>query len=384
MHEDIEGLAADELAKIDRHCRALERLRDDPTFVLLRDARLSGVTRERWEAASAAVVSATSRLAKSRDIVGDAVRLLRANPPDPKGAERLLRGRSVPLTPAETPKQDRRPPASSSSEPRFTLHAVKDFVADDLRAAQRVVENVAAVLASARPRLEQLTARRAEAESRFGRALASGTWAELTALRRDLDDAWRLLATDPLAFRSDGVPGAGGRSRLDVLDAELTRLASDGPPRSVIASQVDRLRTAIGELDALESHARARRDALVERFVIVDAPPITAAAAELSARLDEIGTRREADELAGLDLAVAAAVRAASQAARRVDDTFNDWDLLRARLETYRLRATRRGHAARPELAALHRRARKLLETIPCDLRLADEAVRDYMTMEQE
>jgi hypothetical protein len=293
MHEDIERLAADELAKIDRHSRALERLRDDPTFILLRDARLSGVTKERWEAASAAIVSATSRLAKSRDTVGDAIRLLRADPPDPEKAEQLLRGRSVPLTPAETPKEDRRPPASSSSEARFTLRAVKDFVADDLWAVQRVVENVATVLAAARPRLEQLTARLDEAGSR----------AELAALRRGLDDAWRLLATDPLTLGPVGASGPDGRgrldlSRLDAIDAELTRLASDGAPR-----------------------------------------------------------------WAG--------------------QTSDEWDLLLARLETYRLRAARRGHATRPDLAAQYRRARQILETIPCDLRLADEAVREYMSLEQ-
>lgn len=298
MHEDIERLAAYELAKIDRHRRALELLRDDPAFILLRDAQLSGVTKERWEAASAAVVSATSRLAKSRDTVNEAIRLLRADPPGPEEAERLLRGRSVPLTPAETPKEDRRPPASSSSELRFTLRAVKDFVADDLRAAQRVVENVAAVLAVARPRLEQLTVRLDDAGSRLGGVAASGTRAELAALRRGLDDAWRLLATDPLALRP-GAPGPDGRghldlSRLEAIDAELTRL---------------------------------------------DRP--------------------------------------------RADEAFDEWDLLRARLETYRLRAARRGHATRPKLADLYRRARQLLEAIPCDLRLADEAVREYMSMEQ-
>jgi hypothetical protein len=387
MREDIERLAADELAKIDRHRRALERLRDDPTFVLLRDAQLSGVTRQRWEVASAAVVSATSRLAKSRDTVNDAIRLLRANPPDPEEAERLLKGPSVPLTPAETPKKDRRPPASGSSEPRFTLRAVKDFVADDLRTAQRIVDNVAAVLAVARPRLEQLTARFDEADSQLGHATAGGTRAELAALRRGLDDAWRLLATDPLALRSAGAPGPNGRGRLDLsrleaIDAELTRLASAGAPWPTTADRLDRLRTAVGELDTLESRARARRDALLKRFIVADVPPAPAAAADLSARVGAAGTRPQADELDEVDRAVAAAVLAANEVARWTDKKFEEWDLLRARLETYRLRAARLGHATRPDLAALHRRARQILETIPCDLRLADEAVRDYMSME--
>lgn len=384
MHANIERLADYELRKIDRDCRALELLRDDPTFVLLRDAKLSGVTKQRWESASAAVVSATSRLAKSRDTVGEAIRLLRGNPPNPEAAERLLRGPSVPLTPAETPKEDRRPPASSSSELRFTLHAVKDFVADDLRTAQRVVENVAAVLAVGRPRLEQLTRRLDEADSLLGRASASGTLAELAALRRGLDDAWRLLATDPLALSSGGTSGPDGRSRLEAIDAELTRLASDPAPGPATADRLDRLRAAVSELDILESRARARRDALVEQFVVDTPPPAPAAAAALAGRVGAAGTRRQAAELAELDRAVAAAMLAASQVARRAEETFDTWDLLRGRLKTYRLRAARRGHAARPKLAALYDSARQLLETIPCDLRLAEEAVGEYMSAEQD
>lgn len=296
-HANIQRLADYELEKIDRARGALEQLRDDPTFVLLRDAELSGVTRQRWEFASAAVVSATSRLTKSRHTVNEAIRLLRANPPQPEEAKRMLNGRSVPLTPPDIPKEERRPPASSSSELRFTLHAVQDFVADDFRAAQSVVESVAAVLAAARPRLEQLTVRLDEADSRLGPAAASGTRAGLAALRRSLDDVWRLLAMDPLALSS--------------------------------------------------------------------------------------GTRRAA-ELDELDRAVAATMQgAASQVAHRASEKLDECELLRGRLKIYRLRAARRGNAARPELAALYDSARQLLEANPRDLRLAEEAVRRYMEAEQ-
>jgi hypothetical protein len=379
VNEDIKRLAADELAKIDQHSRSLEQLRDDPTFRLLRDARLSGVTSERWAAASRAIASVMSRLEKSRKAVDDATRLLLASPNDAGKAEQLLRGRSVPLTPAEIPKPDRRPPASNSSAPRFTLHAVRDFAADDLRLAQRVVEDVAAVLAAARPRLEQLTARMEEASSGHGHAAAGGPGAERAGLRAELEDTRRLLASDPLALRPRGVAAINGHldlSRLEAIELELTRLTAD-------VGRLDRLRAAVNELDKLESQARSRRDALLKRFAGDGRPPVPAAAGGLASHVAALETQwldAEADEL---DRAVAAATLAATEVTQCADDAFKQWDLLRELLEDYQIRATRLGFATRSELVAVHHRARQLLDAVPCDLPLADQAVHEYMSMEQ-
>ena len=300
MHADIERLAADELARIDRHFRALEALHDDPAFRVLRDARLAGITRRRWDTASTAVMSATSRLGKWRETVAEAVRLARASPPDSERALLLLLGRSVPLTPAETPKENRRPPASgsgTSSGPRFTLNAVSGYVAEDLRTARRVVTDVAAVLTDLRPRLELLTAKLDEADARLGPTGDDGTRAQLGALRERVDRLWGQLDADPLA--------------LD--------------PGSVAAIEAD-----LAGLDRETS----RRDAAVGRETVSRSGP-------------------------------------------------NERDLLRARLEAYRFRALRLGRAALPEVNACYRRARRLLETEPCDLRQAGEAVHQYMSMER-
>lgn len=51
---------------------------------------------------------------------------------------------------------------------------------------------------------------------------------------------------------------------------------------------------------------------------------------------------------------------------------------LRGRLEAYRAKATGRGHAEDTELGALHRQARDVLFTAPCDLRTATLAVGRY------
>jgi hypothetical protein len=150
-----------------------------------------------------------------------------------------------------------------------------------------------------------------------------------------------------------------------------------------VASRLARLRAATDELATLESRAGARLADLVKRFTCADVPPDPAAAAGLCARIDAAEARWQLDELDEIDRALTAATRAASQVVKRADETFSEWDLLRGRLETYRLRAARRGRAASQELAALHQHARQLLEAAPCDLRLAAQAAHQYMSMER-
>jgi hypothetical protein len=224
MKGDIERLAAGERAEIEQYTLLLGRLRDDLTIVALGDARLAGTTRSRWDVACAAVRSAGSRLDKWRETVARADRVLRASPPDAAEAGRLLTGRTVQLTPAETPKEDRRPPASASSEPRFSLGYIKSLIAGDIRTAERVVADVAEVLTAARPRLDLLAAGLDEAEPLLDPRADDANRAELTALRRGLDEVRELVTADPLALRRAGATGQPGLARLDALDVGLARL----------------------------------------------------------------------------------------------------------------------------------------------------------------
>src|SRR5713226_6645237 len=98
---DAERLLAAEQAEIAKYALLLGGLRDDPTFVMLCDARLSGTTRSQRDVACAAVTLAESRLDKCRETVDRAEQWLRASPPDADKANRLLSGRTVLLTRAE-------------------------------------------------------------------------------------------------------------------------------------------------------------------------------------------------------------------------------------------------------------------------------------------
>jgi hypothetical protein len=148
MHADVERLIEEEMAKINSRRGELAELRDARVFVMLRDAEaagtLTGRTKGQWGTVTAAVMTAESRLGKWQETVAEAKRLLRASPPDPGRAEGLLRGQSVPLTPEETPKEDRRPPSLSYSDPRFSLRTVGDYIAADIRTAWAALKPLSA------------------------------------------------------------------------------------------------------------------------------------------------------------------------------------------------------------------------------------------------
>jgi hypothetical protein len=376
----IERLAADKRAKIDELSDSLENLSHDPTFLWLRkaEAGLAGETRDRWLAASRAIASVMSRLDRSRKVVDDAARILRDDPGQAGRAEELLRDQSVRLPVADTPKTDRRPLASGSSAPRFTLHAVQDLAAQDLGKAQRLIEEVGTVRRAVEQRLDRLTGRAQEVGSRLGDAEASGLGAELARLRVELADLLRLLASDPLAFGAIdwSGPGQGGApvlSRLEAAEAELVELTA-------IVDRLDGLLAEVNELGNLESRARARWDELLLEFTC-DVPAVPANAGDLGSRVAALQTRWLTGEADELGHAIKAAQLVATEVTERANDIFKQ--LLRERLEDYRLSATQRGYASRPDLVAAHHRARALLEEVPCDLTRADQAVHEYMSMQR-
>ena len=394
MTRDIERLAAGEHVEIEQYSLRLGRLRDDPTFAALCDARLAGTTRSRWDVACAAVRSAGSRLDKWRETVARADRLLRASPPDAAEASRLLIGRTVQLTRAETPKEDRRPPASASSEPRFSLGYIKSLILDDIRTAERAVAEVAEVLEAARSRLDRLAAGLDEAEPLLDPMADDASRAELTALRRGLDELRELVEADPLALGRAGAAGQPGPARLprlDALNAGLARLAGRLAPasarRAETAGRLAGLRVAAGKLAALESRARDRRASLAERITATDRPAAPAATVGLDARLAAAEMRFWPDwravggELDEIDSEIETATREAERVIKRAGEISAEWELLDFRLKAYRGRADRIGLAGHSELRAVHGGAREVLDTAPCDLRRAADAVHAYMKL---
>jgi hypothetical protein len=131
---------------------------------------------------------------------------------------------------------------------------------------------------------------------------------------------------------------------------------------AVVVAQLARHEELAARLEALrdvQAQARRARELVVAKVVVVDLPEVPDP------------DPRDPD-------AVARALSDARALLANLTGLLDRRAELRGRLEAYRAKATGRGHAEDPELGALHRRARDVLFTAPCDLRAATVAVAHY------
>ncbi|WNV86522.1 hypothetical protein [Umezawaea sp. Da 62-37] len=207
------------------------------------------------------------------------------------------------------------------------------------------------------------------------REAVAALWSWFDAYRRVLERARELRSGRPTA--ADLAAAAelltGPSVELDVHPVPLARRGLTGPAsvaeRVGIDELVDRMRVGYAHVvDALTAAVARQAAAEVEARELA---PLRAEAHRLR-------------ELVGMKIAVAAVPPVPDTAAgcrelvavltglldRRAE--------LRGRLEAYRAKATRLGHAEDPALSALHRDAHDVLFTAPCDLPEATRAVGRY------
>jgi len=328
------ALAAAEQAELDRRAAALAALRADGTFLGLLRGAPRGQTSVRWAAARQAADAAESMLGKWRRTLADVGRLLQGSDRPQVDLARvgtLLRGDSVPLAPAELRRVDRRPPWANSSEPQFSLAAVRSLIDGDLRLAERTVADIRAVRRAAEPRLERLAADLRAIRTVADPVTDAAVLAALVAVAGQLDSLREQVAADPLALRG-GPPQSAEQfdpQPFDALAVELTslgdRLASTVARRGELADRVARLGRAVDELAALESHARDRRGEVLlrsapERLPAPEQlPGSPRSASPLGVRLRALQAgpapdwRAAQSELTELERLVVAARRAADQ-----------------------------------------------------------------------
>jgi hypothetical protein len=210
------------------------------------------------------------------------------------------------------------------------------------------------------------------------REAVAALWAQFEAYRRVLDEAREIRA------RNSGRPTpadlvevtallTGQSVELAVRSVPLARRGLTGP--AVIADRV--------ALDDLVTRMRAGYAHVVDVLARVVARH-TAAATD---RRELAESQAEAHRLRAL-----VEVKIAVVSLPAVPDTLPECRALvanltglldrrtelRGRLEAYRAKATRLGHAENPALSALHRAAHDVLFTAPCDLPEATRAVGRY------
>jgi hypothetical protein len=362
---------------------------------VLEGAALTGQTRERWAAASAALATlwetflAYSAVVDRVAALGSGAR--RPARKDLPGLNVLLTEGCVQLPGAPVPLARR--DLAAAARPPVTLAAAVGAMRRAFSAVTEVTSAVEAVWAAVAVPLDAATAELARV-----RPLSDGLGAGIQAEFRDAENAvaaQRAAANaDPLALWR---PPAGGTTAGAAGEGTVDTSAADRVREQVAAltpriAELDRLRQQarrrIDELAAAVAAARAaRQDAVAARgdvAVRVSAlPPLPPEIPEPSlpslAALAAGGQwSRLASELDRCDAELATANAQTADLSETAAAAIGKRDELRGLLRAYKAKAARLGAAEDPDLSARHDQAYGLLWTAPCDLAAAEAAVVAY------
>ncbi|MFF4234998.1 hypothetical protein ACFYYL_03915 [Actinomadura geliboluensis] len=365
---------------------ALLELEAHQGYQLLEGAALTGETRR----VQADVQSRAASLWTLFDLYGravDAAEELRARHGRPGQAQlaeltRLLTGPSVELPVREVPLERRTLLAVPSGE-RLTLRAAVDRMTALYEEIARSVAALDTVWSTLLSRLAEV-----EAERRGAAELLEslgGTDPEFDRLRAELESAAAVVRGDPLALARDG---RADTARLDAIRTGLAGvrrgLAEAERLRDGFADRIRGVAAAVERLREAEAEARAVRDEVLVKIAFPALPDLPEAAAVLADRLAAVGApprggwHRLAERIADLERAAAAALERARETTGVIRGLLDRREELRGRLEAYRAKAARLGHAEDAELARIYEQARELLWTSPCDLRKATVSLSGY------
>ncbi|WP_236794595.1 hypothetical protein [Amycolatopsis sp. GM8] len=348
-------------ADSDRMAEALVAMDGHAGHRLLKGADLTGVTARRWAEASAAMSVLWEQFARHRDLVEHAreirARKARPGPPELTELTTALGGELAEL-------------ATSMKKSLSTITQVLDAAEKSWQETAERLDPLDTRVRSAQALAESLGVE----EPRLARLIA-----ELAGLRQS-------ALSDPLAA-DVRVPERLAAELADV-QATLDDLVA---VRDDFADRQQELEAVVDRIAAVEAEVRTVQATVLEKIASPDLTPPGKAIPALRARLTELAdiwqARRwqalsrkmstlDRDAQAALDDVRAQLAFATGLLDRRLE--------LRGRLDAYRAKARQLGHVEDLDLAGLHATAYQLLYTIPCDLRAATIAVRDYQRALQE
>jgi len=353
---------------------------------LLAGATLTGETRRRWDAVTAAMTTLWQTFNAYSAVVDSAAEVLaggKLNAAKLAELDTLLNGASVRLARASSAlargdltgkAETELTPAAAVREMRKAFADAAEVVAaaeDVWNAITDQLQQVAADLAAARQRTDGL------ADSALADALGPAE-AELGQLRD-------VLNSDPLALRHGSQVDTARLDRLRQRAAvaiskadELATLRDHADQRiSAVATAVSAAREAWQDAMAARERAAARIAAAA-----LPQPPEVRGLADRLAELEALKAAgrwpRLASEIDLLEGQAEAVANGCRDAERQATGLMDRRDELRGLLDAYQARAAKLGGAEDSELDARYDRARDLLWTAPCDLSAAADAVTHY------
>jgi hypothetical protein len=349
---------------------------------VLDGAELTGQTKQRWGAASAALAGLWETYLAYSAVI-DRIAELGSGPRKPAKKDlpeltALLTGGCVQLPGAPAPLARR--DLVSQGRPPVTLATAVAAMRRAFTEVTQVTSVVEAVWAAVGVPLDA-----AAAELSRCQPLVAGLGDDIEAAFRDagsrLQAARASSNADPLAlWRGDKTD----TSAADLLAAEVTALGRRIDELDAVRSQA---RQRIDALAAAITAARADRSGAVAEWQrtatrIATLPPLPPDIADPPAGLAALtaGGRwaRLAAELDRCEAELAAATAATRDLGQSVEAALGRREELRGLLGAYKVKAGRLGAAENAELMARYNAAREQLWTAPCDLVAAESAVSAY------
>ncbi|MFI8945235.1 hypothetical protein ACIGO6_01795 [Streptomyces sp. NPDC053750] len=397
------------LARLGAEHEAIETsllaLQDHAGRRLLEGAELTGVTAERWAAAEASITllwtyfdAYAGALRSAREIRS---RRRWSSREDLVELTELLRGEAVTVAggaaaTAHAPTLHGGPGRLSE---RYSLVTLVDRMNQLYATSLDMVVAADAVWSALPARIDLLAAElqrtRKLAHSVGVRPGEHPAGDDLERITRTLTRLREQVVSDPLAFwlpaQGSSAPG-GGRPDTTVYDREARALEDVRREiDAVLAVRQDaeqrivRLRDVLSRADRTLAEARTARGEVLAKIAatevpVVSGPPIVlqeqlAAAAEyrrhaqwhrLSPLLESLEEKAEDELLRARESLTAVTAPLAVRAE------------LRGRLDAYKAKVARLGFAEDPELVEKYEKARRMLWSAPCDLRVAEQAVLRY------
>ena len=361
---------------------------------VLEGAELTGRTRERWAAASAALATLWETFLAYSAVV-DRIAALGTGARHPARKDlpelgELLSGGCVRLPGAPVPLARR--DLASAGRPPVTLAAAVGAMRRAFSEVTEVTAAVEAVWAAVAGPLDAAEAELARARPLAGglgpdieaefRAAADAVAAQRAAVNADPLALWRPAPGGTAAGSADGRADTAAADRLRARVAALTpRIAELDRVRQEARTRIDGLAAATAAARAArQDAAAARRDAATRVSALPPLPPEVSAPplASLGALAADGQWSRLGTELDRCEADLAAAAAGTAEVRQAAAAAIDKRDELRGLLRAYKAKAARLGAAEDPDLAARHEQAHGLLWTAPCDLAAAEAAVAAY------
>nr|WP_052477890.1 hypothetical protein [Kibdelosporangium sp. MJ126-NF4]CEL14789.1 hypothetical protein [Kibdelosporangium sp. MJ126-NF4] len=385
-HEEVSRALRRLSDESDRMADALVAMDAHAGHQLLRNAALQGLTKRRWAETSATMTVLWEQFNLHRRMVDLAKDM--HDRKDLGSLSTVLTDPVVELNAQQLPIEQRSLTGPAVVTERITLNEL----VERMKAAYKVITEVLAAADTAwTTTVAQIDP--LETQLRSVAALATSLGVDDPALGRiaaEVGHIRELALADPMSLDTGQSALSWDRlgGELEDVRSRLNRLTS---AKDTFDDRMARIEALLGEVGSSYGEAEVAYATVLQKIASPGLAHPTDSTGPLRARLAELphlwraGQWRElAEGLEALERDATSALAEARTQLRLVTGLLDRRLELRGRLEAYRAKARRLGHAEDLALTELHRTAHGVLYTTPCDLPAATRAVNRYQQALQE